>query len=289
MITNEFGEKYYKLALHLHSNLSDGAKSPEEIAKEYKLDGYDAIALTDHWVYSEGGTIDGLHIISGCEYNLGAADTISGVVHIVSLFTKAKPLVERTASVQELVDAINAAGGIAVLAHPAWSVNPPSIYLENKGFVATEIYNAISDAGESLRPYSDHYIDLCANAGAYPGIFAVDDAHAYNGNDNRLGWVMVKADELSNEALAAAIRNGDYYSSQGPELYVKREGMKLFIYTSPCDVIGVISNISWGRGHVLRGENLTHYEYEFKDGEQWVRIEVRDKCGKKAWSNIFVR
>lgn len=289
MITNEFGEKYYKLALHLHSKLSDGGRTPEEIAKEYKLDGYDAIALTDHWVYGDGGNLEGLHIIPGCEYNIGATDTSTGVIHIVSLFAKSNPNIQRAATVQEIVDAINTQDGIAVLAHPAWSVNPPSLYLETKGFVATEIYNAISDAGQSLRPYSDHFVDLCANAGAYPGIFAVDDAHAYDGADNRLGWVMVKAEELTNEALATAIRNGDYYASQGPELYVKREGNKLSIYTSPCNVIGIISNISWAHNHVQRGENLTHYEYEFRDDEKWIRIEARDSSGKKAWSNIFVR
>ena len=69
MITNQFGEKYYKLGLHLHTTLSDGAKTPEEVAKEYKLDGYDAVAFTDHWTYGEGGELEGLHIISGCEYN----------------------------------------------------------------------------------------------------------------------------------------------------------------------------------------------------------------------------
>ena len=178
MIINEFGEKYYKLGLHLHSTLSDGSKTPEEIAREYKLDGYDAIAITDHWVYGEGGNIEGLHIISGCEYNLGGVDTIAGVAHILSLFAKSNPNPKRDASVQEVVDAINANDGIAVLAHPAWSLNHPSVLIEAKGIVATEIYNAVSDAGQSLRAYSDYYVDICANAGTYPKILATDDAHA---------------------------------------------------------------------------------------------------------------
>jgi predicted metal-dependent phosphoesterase TrpH len=104
MITNEFGERYYKLGLHLHTKLSDGAKSPEEVAKVYKQAGFDAIAFTDHWVYGEGGTIDGLHIIPGCEYNLGMSNTIAGVVHIVSLFAKSNPNPKRDATVQEVVD-----------------------------------------------------------------------------------------------------------------------------------------------------------------------------------------
>ena len=288
MKINKFGEKYYKLALHLHTTLSDGRKTPEEVAREYKEDGFDAIAVTDHWVYGEGGTLEGIHIISGCEYNLGGNETIEGVSHIVSLFTTENPNPERNASNQEVVDAINKANGIAVLAHPAWSVNQPKDLIDLKGVVATEIYNAVSDAGQSMRPYSDYYIDICANAGVYPRIFATDDAHAYNGKDNRLGWVMVHADELTNESLAKAIRNGDFYASEGPDVRVVREGNKLIIDTSPCEIIGTISNLSWDRDRVLRGEDLTHFEYEIREKDKWVRVEVRDKNGKKAWSNIFI-
>ncbi len=288
MIINKFGEKYYKLGLHLHSTRSDGSRSPEEIAREYKLDGYDAIALTDHWAYGEGGELEGLHIISGCEYNLGGSDTISGVMHILSLFTKENPNPPRDASAQVVVDAINAHGGIAVLAHPAWSLNSPSELMALNGVVGTEVYNAVSDAGQSLRAYSDYYIDICANNGVYTHLLATDDAHAYDGSDNRLGWIMVRADELSDDALACAIRCGDFYASEGPDLRAVRQGNKLIIDTSPCAVIGILSNVCWSWGRTVRGEELTHFEYEIGNEEKWVRVEARDKNGKKAWSNIFV-
>lgn len=282
------GEKYYKLALHLHTTKSDGRKTPEEVAKEYKLDGFDAIALTDHWVYGDGGNIEGLHIIPGCEYNIGSNETIEGVSHILSLFADSNPNIKRDAKPQEAVDAIKKEKGIAVLAHPAWSLNKPSDLIDVKGIDATEIYNAVSDAGESLRPYSDFYIDICANSGVYPLILATDDAHAYNGNDNRLGWIMVKADNLSNESLREAILRGDFYATEGPDIYVTRQENKLIIDTSPCQVIGTLSNLSWTWQRTKRGENITHFEYEFRENERWVRVEARDKNGKKAWSNIFV-
>ena len=287
-MTNKFGENYYKLCLHLHTTLSDGKKTPDEIAKEYKLDGYDAVAFTDHWVYGDGGNTEGLHIIPGCEYNIGKNETIGGVMHILSLFAKADPNPDRNASEQEVIDAINRENGIAVLAHPAWSLNSPSALSELKGIAATEIYNAVSDAHQSLRPYSDYYVDMCANSGAYPLIFASDDAHYYDGSDNRRGWVMVKADTLSDEALAAAIRRGDFYATEGPELYVVREGRKLIIETSPCAIIGTLSNLSWTNDRTLRGNGITHFEYIARDEEKWIRVEARDKNGKRAWSNIFV-
>ena len=63
---------------------------------------------------------------------------------------------------------------------------------------------------------------------------------------------------------------------------------KLIIDTSPCQIIGTLSNLSWDRDRVLRGDNLTHFEYDIRQNEKWVRVEARDANGKKAWSNIFV-
>jgi predicted metal-dependent phosphoesterase TrpH len=180
MIKDKYGNKYYKLGLHIHSTLSDGKKTPEEIAEIYKNCGYDAIALTDHWNYGEACEINGMPVISGCEYNLGVAETIEGVMHIVGLGMKKDPMIEKDADRQSVIDSIIAVGGIPVLAHPAWSLNSVDDAARLHGFVATEIYNAVSEAHESLRPYSDYFVDLCANAGIYYGLLATDDAHYYD-------------------------------------------------------------------------------------------------------------
>lgn len=280
-------KKYYKIGLHIHTTLSDGHKTPEEAAEEYKNDGFDALALTDHWVYGKTGNINGLHIISGCEYNLGAADTISGVMHILGLGMKDDPKIDRNATRMEVVDGIRRAGGMAVLAHPAWSLNTPEDLFSLPGIEATEIFNAVSDAHMSLRPYSDHFIDLCANAGHFPKILATDDAHYYDGSDSRRGWICAELDELTDDGILDAIRRGAFYASEGPELYVKREGNRFIIDTSPCSVIGTLSNLSWAKDRVLRGEGITHFEYEAKENEKWLRIEVADANGKKAWSNTY--
>ena len=39
---------FYKANLHCHTNLSDGALSPEEVKKIYMEHGYSIIAYTDH-------------------------------------------------------------------------------------------------------------------------------------------------------------------------------------------------------------------------------------------------
>ena len=288
MIRDQFGDAYYKVGLHIHTTLSDGVRTPEEVAREYAADGYDAVAFTDHWYYGESRTVEGLAVLSGCEYNLGGGDTSFDTMHIIGIGMKKDPRLTKENTRQEVVDAINKAGGIAVLGHPNWSLNGVEDLANLTGITATEIYNAVSEAHNSLRAYSGYFVDLCANRGMYPYLLATDDSHYYDGSDNRRGWVMVKAEDGSENALLSAIRRGDFYASQGPYLHVERKGNKLVIDCSPCRVIGTLSNGAWLPNRVLRGEDLTHFEYEIKPLEKWVRVEVEDADGRLAWSNIFV-
>ena len=288
MIICADGSKYYKLGLHVHTTLSDGQKTPEAVAAEYKANGYDAIALTDHWKYGAGGQLEGLHILSGCEYNLGGGDTIEGVMHIIGFGMKQDPQIPRDASRNQVVAAIQSAGGIAVLGHPNWSLNTLKDAEQLEDVAFTEVYNAVSEAHNSLRAYSDYFVDVCANAGIYYHLLATDDAHFYDGSDSCKGWVMVKAEALTDEALLEGLRRGDFYATQGPELSVKREGNKLVVDCSPCSVIGTLSNGTYAQNRTARGDGVTHFEYELREHEQWIRVEAIDAEGKHAWSNIFV-
>ena len=60
MYTDIFGNRRYKINLHTHTTVSDGHRTPAEAAKIYKNAGYDAIALTDHWIFNEGTELEGL-------------------------------------------------------------------------------------------------------------------------------------------------------------------------------------------------------------------------------------
>ena len=95
MMTDMFGTDRLKINLHLHTTQSDGHKTPEEAAAIYKEAGYDLIAVTDHWKYRASGTIDGLRILSGAEYNLGGGNGAAGVFHILALGCSQKPRIRR--------------------------------------------------------------------------------------------------------------------------------------------------------------------------------------------------
>ncbi|MBQ1984985.1 MAG: PHP domain-containing protein, partial [Clostridia bacterium] len=123
MYTDMFGNTRYKIGLHIHTTRSDGQVTVEEAARIYKDAGFDAIAVTDHWKYHGADMISGLKILPGCEYNLGASDTSVDVMHIVGVGMDTEPTLSKQNSRQEVIDAINEHGAIAILAHPAWSLN----------------------------------------------------------------------------------------------------------------------------------------------------------------------
>lgn len=285
MIIDKFGNKRFKVGLHIHTTLSDGRVTPDDAARIYKEAGFDAIAITDHWKYGGEQELSGLKILSGCEYNMGASDTSVDVMHIVGVGMKYAPNIKKEDKRQYVIDEINKAGGIAILAHPAWSLNTPEEALCLKGFSAVEIYNSVSDVNQSSRPYSGYFVDLIANKGMFLNIAATDDAHYYNGSDQTKSYIMVKADSIDD--IFEAIKNGDYYASQGPEVHVRREGDKLIADCSNCVKIDFLSNAAWGPDRITRGKDLTHAEYQIKPFDKWVRVEVLDENGNYAWSNII--
>lgn len=286
MYTDTNGNNWYKVGLHIHTTVSDGVKTPSEAAKIYKEAGFDAIALTDHWQYHQDDTIEGLNIISGCEYNLGGSDSVEGVMHIVGVGMREKPNLARENSPQEVVDEIKRAGGLAILAHPAWSLNTIDSVKDIKGFDAVEIYNSVSDVNQSSRPYSGYFTDVLANSGITYKIVATDDVHYYE-DDKAKSYIMVKAKSNSAEDILDSVKKGDHFSTQGPMLFVERKGDKIVAKCSPCVKIDFLTNAVWAPDKIYRGENLTTAEYTVKDFDKWVRVEVLDSNGNYAWSNII--
>lgn len=286
MIIDKSGRKWYKVGLHIHTSISDGRLSPEEAAKLYRENGFDAIAITDHWKFGEEKTLEGLHILSGVEYNVGGVETENFVMHIVGVGMKNAPDLTTSSDAQEIVDKINECGGIAILAHPAWSLNRPSDIEKIHGFSAVEIYNSVSDAGESFRPYSGITIDLLANDGYVLPLVATDDTHYYMGEDDCKSYIMVNAESDSTEDILKAIKEEKFYATQGPELHVRREGDKIVVDCSECVKILFASNGAWAANRTQKGK-LTHAEYEIKPFDKWIRVEAFGEDGKCAWSNII--
>lgn len=289
MYTDIFGNKRIRLGLHHHTTLSDGRLTPEEMVARYKAAGYDALALTDHWYYGEAREIDGMPILPGCEYHTGTETAIDGIFHIVCLCADQEPQLERSMTPQQIIDGIHAAGGLAVLAHPAWSLDTPEMIRRLHGFDATEIYNTVSGRGNSRRADSSLLVDMLATQGCFFPLLATDDSHFYepSGNfaDSCTSFIMARCDSPEPEQVKAAIVRGDFYASTGPEIHLSvMDGIARVDCSEVCE-IAFMSNLVYANNRAFTGENLTSAEYTLHPNETYIRAYVTDATGRQAWTN----
>ena len=264
MRTDLYGKTCFKLGLHHHSTRSDGRLTPEEIAEKYCSADYDAIAITDHWVFGEESTRKGLPVLSGCEYHTGIRDGNEGVYHILCLMPDREPQLDRTMSPQQIIDGIHAAGGLAVLAHPAWSLNSPEKIKALRDLDGIEIFNTVSERGNSRRGDSSLLVDLLASEGYFYPLLAADDSHFYeaSGNfaDSCTAFIVVSCDTLAPNAIKDAIKAGNFYASTGPEIHMTVENGIARVDCSEATEIVFLSNFVYMNNRVITGENLTSGE-----------------------------
>ena len=225
--------------------------------------------------------------IAGCEYDVGGSNCNTGVYHILCLFADKEPDLQRGADAQQIIDAIHAAGGLAVLAHPAWSLNSPEKIKALHGIDATEIYNTVSEKGMSRRADSSLIVDMLAGEGIFFSLFASDDSHYYadgNLDDSCTAFLMVQCESTDPQQLKEAILEQKFYASTGPEIHLTRQGDTLRVDCSPVSEIVFFSNLAW-TPRVTVGDNLTSAEYTIRPGETFIRAQVTDANGKRAWTN----
>lgn len=282
------GGSWYKGNLHMHTTDSDGVLTPDAAFLLYRKAGYDFIAITDHWVQTKNRIKDGCLILNGCEWDTG--DMIrTPMFHILGIGMEAPVTLDRfrNPSPQTIINAINAAGGIAILAHPAWSVTDPADCMPLEGLSGAEIYNSISTLPwNGRRSDSSIYFDIWASGGKFIPCTAADDSHYYNGEQTR-SFIMVNAGELTPEAIKTSIRSGNFYASQGPFFEsIRYNASRVQVHCSEVETVIFYSNTVWCHDRVATG-GVTSATYEIKPTDRYVRIELIDKNGNMAWSSPF--
>ncbi|MGI6536789.1 MAG: PHP domain-containing protein [Caldicoprobacterales bacterium] len=280
-------KKWYKGNLHTHTTRSDGAYSVEECIDAYRKRGYDFLCITDHRKYFQGYESEDFIVIPGTELHYHD-DELRKAFHITGINIKKEIPTDDTCKPQYIIDLINEAGGIAVMAHPAWSLLTHDDTMNLNGLTAIEIFNTLSEA-YSCRGYSDNYADVLASKGYVKNLLAVDDAHFYD-KDAFQGWIMVQCNDLNADSIVNAIIKGKYYSTQGPEFkQISVNGDTITAETSPVAGISFISDTFYVRERVVESDGLiTEGRYKIKKTDRVVRVEITDADGKKAWSNYIV-
>ena len=283
MQTDLLGNTRYRVNLHMHTSRSDGDATPSEAAARYRAAGYDAVAFTDHWVFGESQYAEnGLLLLSGIEYDTKTS-TENGLFHIVGIGMREDPCLASDAGAQEMIDAIKRVGGFAVIAHPAWSLNTPEQIMELKNADATEIYNAVSGVHMSRRADSSLIVDMLGAKGRLYPLIAADDTHYYD-SDACSAWIMVQAKACTQEEILKALHRGDFYATQGPEVHVQREGDEVKVICSPCREIVFLSDRAFSK-RVFESDGITTARYTPFPNESFIRVQITDENGKRAWTN----
>lgn len=283
------GGQWLRGNLHMHTNRSDGALPPEEAIRIYRAAGYDFIALTDHWRQSETVEQPDFLLLSGCEYDTGDMAE-HAVYHIVGVGMRRPVSLRRDPArpAQALIDTVREAGGIAILAHPAWSVTDPAAAARLRGLAAAEIYNTFSGIPWSnARPDSSLYFDLWAAGGFYLPCTAADDCHEYSGEETR-SYMMLNAVSRRADDVLAAIRAGNFYASQGPRFEsITLAGGRVTVHCSPVRTAVFYSATVYCADRLTQGSDcapVTEAGYTVKPTDRYVRVELIDAQGHRAWS-----
>jgi len=292
--------KFYRGNLHTHSNRSDGALEPQEVCRRYHAEGYDFIALTDHFVGLFGYPItdtanyrqNGFTTILGAELHTGVMEN-GHIWHILTVglpsdFTPPNApnfrSIKGSETATRLAQRARDAGAYVAIAHPHWSGLTEADARSITAAHAVEIYNhgcaVDNDRGEGFLT-----LEHLLNEGRPLNLIATDDAH-FNTPDYFGGWVMVKAAENNPEALLEALKDGAFYSSTGPQIHdirITKDHVEV-------DCTAAVNVLVQGKGSPMakqRGEAMTTAQISLERlaGSPWIRITVIDRAGKRAWSN----
>ncbi|MCL2287132.1 MAG: PHP domain-containing protein [Firmicutes bacterium] len=297
----------YKANLHCHTTVSDGEWTPEKTKEMYKAKGYSVIAFSDHnKLVNHSYLNDDMFLaINSCEVDIG--QSLPGqpfskkrVYHFI-LFSP-DPNACETPQLMGMdyddIDAINQyikdradEGFLVCYNHPYWSLQTYDEYSKLKGCFAMEIYNHGCAVFDGNCSYSPQVYDEMLRCGNKIFCLSTDDNHNRHpaeglNNDSFGGFVMINSPSLGYSDIFNALKQGDFYSSQGPEIYeiFIQDGVLNVKCSDACQVIVYTDDRTC---HIEKGEALNEVGFVLNGNEKYIRVMCRDKEGLDANSNAY--
>ena len=213
------------------------------------------------------------------------------------LYDETKPDFERTYSpegINRIIEEGRKNGFFVTYNHPAWSMETREQYARYQGMHAMEICN-YNSASLGYEEYSPQIYDEMLRMGKKLFCIATDDNHNFHPKDSRRydsfgAFTVIKADALNYKSITDAMLRGDFYASQGPEIYeLYYEDGYVHIICSNADII----KMNTGVRHAVivydeTGEGITKASFLVDDPVvNYVRFTVTDKQGRHANTNAY--
>jgi len=118
--------------------------------------------------------------------------------------------------------------------------------------------------------------------------FSADDAHfKFEHYGSNGGWIVVNAEECTQESIMDSIRSGNFYSSCGPEIHsISLNGNQLDVKTSPVQFARLVGQGPRGdRLGTDQSQPIESLSFEIPSDWKYIYLELEDVDGKKAWTN----
>ena len=299
----------YKANLHCHTTVSDGKCTPQQIKDMYKANGYSIVAFTDHNTLVNHSTLNDENFLAINSLEVGVTEEIPNEsftkckCYHLNLFSTDPNITEtpptmrgmnyhNTDAINEYIKARVDEGFLVSYNHPYWSMQTYDDYSKLKGCFAMEIFNNGCEVTDGYYGYNPQvYDEMLRASGKVGNLFCLstDDNHnnpVHAVSDSFGGFVMIESPSLNYSNIMNALKSGNFYSSQGPEIYeISIEDSNLHVKCSEVKTIVVYTD---GRTcHLKQGDSLTEAVFTLNGNEKYIRVMCRDANHNDANSNAY--
>lgn len=325
-ILSETGNDY-RANLHCHTTLSDAILTPQQVKEQYKKLGYSIVAYTDHDVFiphHKELSDENFLALNGFEaefIDLNEKRRKRRTTHLCMIALDEnivnQPCFHRTEylyyapessrdmvkydenepdfdrvynsdTVREYMRKCKEKGFFVTYNHPAWSLETFEQYGEYEEMDALEIINGSSYIIAAQYDFNHRDYELFLRQGKK--IFAVAGDDNHRNNDAGFAWTVIRAPKLTYKDVCESLRNGNFYSSNGPEiksLYIE-DGV-LHVETS--EARRILFNTAIRHAKNIYNEDGTavtsgSFEIDY-DEDEYVRVTVIGMDGSICYSNAY--
>lgn len=194
--------------------------------------------------------------------------------------------------ISEIMCGAREKGFYVIYNHPTWSFENYENYMGYTGMHAVEMFNG-NCLTKGFEEENGRVYDDMLRGGKRIFCVGADDNH--NGSpkesrryDSGVAFTMICADSLSYQDITNALLQGDFYASEGPEIYsLWYEDGEIHITTSDADRIYCTFDMRNKSIAYMDTEPLRKASFPLPEGYGYFRITVVDRTGKKACTNAY--
>ena len=322
-------ERYYKTALHVHTDVSDGFWTPEDLKACFKKNGYSCVAFSDHDVITDQSHLndEDFLALTSCEMSFQEQGKgwYARNIHInvlakeqghlwqackpPKLYKNSDQYIQKVEivdkeypfsieSVNEFIAETTKAGFLCTYNHPVNNMMYQGEDMALTGMWGMEVFNNDANLCGHTYYYDDKFQKfLMRGERVFPIIS--DDCHSEKSFRGCAVWVGAK--ELTYEAMIEALEHGDFYSTNGPEIYSLYVDEDRFLHITCSEAMSVSLRSHCNFNKMMpphgKGAPITQAKIdlnpwfgsvtdEYKD-KAFIRLVVIDPKGNRAYTRPY--